>query len=227
MNSNENLCARQEAVLLTINTGILPAIKLKEKEDLLPYIRAMYEGGARAIEITMTTPGALQAFEAISAEFGRNLYMAAGTVLDQTTARDAISAGARIIVSPAVIPEVIATANRYGAACYSGAFTATECLTAIQAGADMVKIFPAALGGPKYMTNLRMVYPEVNLIPSGGISLETAAEFIKCGARAVSGARNFMDREMVAKEGINWITQQTSRYIQIVAEAKASSLMFP
>jgi 2-dehydro-3-deoxyphosphogluconate aldolase / (4S)-4-hydroxy-2-oxoglutarate aldolase len=220
--SNDSLSTSHEAVLLTIGTGILPAIKLKEKEDLLPYVRAMYEGGARVVEITMTTPGALEAFSAISAEFGRKLYVAAGTVLDQSTARAAISAGARIIVSPAVVPEVIATARRYGVACYSGAFTATECLTAIQAGADMVKIFPAALGGPKYMTNLRMVYPEVKLIPSGGIGLESAAEYIKCGACAVSGARNFMDRAEVARQGVGYITEQTARYIQIVAEARAS-----
>jgi 2-dehydro-3-deoxyphosphogluconate aldolase/(4S)-4-hydroxy-2-oxoglutarate aldolase len=91
----------------------------------------------------------------------------------------------------------------------------------------MVKIFPAALGGPKYMTNLRMVFPEVNLIPSGGISLETAAEFILCGACAISGARNFFDREMVAQHGLGWITEQTAKYIKIVADAKANPREMP
>jgi 2-dehydro-3-deoxyphosphogluconate aldolase/(4S)-4-hydroxy-2-oxoglutarate aldolase len=97
----------------------------------------------------------------------------------------------------------------------------------MQAGADMVKIFPAQLGGPKYMTNLKMVFPEVNLIPSGGISLETAGDFIRCGACAVSGARNFFDREMVRQQGLDWITEQARKYIQIVAEAKANPLPVP
>jgi len=218
---------REEAVYLTKTTGVLPAMKLKENENLLPYAQAMYDGGARVIEVTMTTPGVLDAFRAISAEFGRKLFLAAGTCLDAQTAYAAITAGARVIVSPAVIPEVIAMANRHRVACFSGAFTATECLQAMQAGADMVKIFPAQVGGPKYMTNLRMVFPEVNLIPSGGISLETAADYIRYGACAISGARNFFDHEMVARHGTTWITQQTATYIKIVAQAKANAAPLP
>jgi 2-dehydro-3-deoxyphosphogluconate aldolase/(4S)-4-hydroxy-2-oxoglutarate aldolase len=212
--------AREEVIYRTVNTGVLPAIKLTQKEDLLPYARALYEGGARVIEVTMTTPGVHDAFEAISTEFGRELYVGAGTVLDAASARAAILAGARLIVNPAVIPAVIVTAHRYGAACYSGAFTATECLEAMEAGADMVKIFPSALGGPKYMTNLRMVYPEVRLIPSGGVSLENAAEFIRCGASADSGSRNFVDREMVRQHGFGWVSERTAQFIQAVAEAR-------
>ena len=113
-------------------------------------------------------------------------------------------------------------ANRYQVPVYSGAFTATECLQAMEAGATMVKIFPAKLGGPAYMTNLKMVFPEINLIPSGGISLENAAEFIRCGACAVSGARTFMNREKIASEGIGWITRQVARYIDIIREAKGN-----
>jgi len=216
------MSAREEVIYQTQSTGILPAIKLKQQEDILPYIQAMYDGGAHVVEVTMTTPGALEHFQAISTRLGQKLYVAAGTVLDAATARAAIAAGARLIVSPALVPEVIATARRYGVACYAGAFTATECLAAMQAGADMIKIFPAALGGPKYMTHLRMVFPEVDLIPSGGISLENTAEFIRCGACAVSGARNFFAREMVQKHGLSWITEQVAKYISIVKEAKAS-----
>ena len=223
----KDMNVREEVIHLTKSTGILPAMKLKEKENVLPYVQAMYEGGARVVEITMTTPGVLQAFETIAAEFGGKVYMAAGTVLDAATARAAILAGARLIVSPALIPEVIATANRYQVACYAGAFTATEVLAAMQAGADMVKIFPAALGGPRYMTNLRMVFPEVNLIPSGGVSLENAGEFIRCGACAISGARNFFDREMVRQHGVGWITERVAQYIRIVAEAKANMPPLP
>ncbi len=222
-----NASAREEVISLTRSTGILPAIKLKGREDLLPYVRAMYEGGARVVEITMTTPGVLEAFEFASAEFGTRLFLGAGTVLDPASARAAILAGARLIVSPALVPEVIATAHRYGAACYCGAFTATECLAAMQAGADMVKVFPAALGGPKYMTNLRMVFPEINLIPSGGIGLENAAEFIQCGACAISGSRNFLDRAMVEKHGLRWVTQRIEQYLGIVARARSCAPPLP
>jgi 2-dehydro-3-deoxyphosphogluconate aldolase/(4S)-4-hydroxy-2-oxoglutarate aldolase len=218
---------RERALQLTKETGILPAIKLKEREELLPYVEAMYAGGARVVEVTMTTPGALEAIAAAAAHFGERLYLAAGTVLDAATARAAILAGARVIVSPAVIPEVIATARRYGVACYAGAFTATECLQAMQSGADMVKIFPASLGGPRYMTNLKMVYPEVDLIPSGGISPANAGEFIRCGACAISGARNFLDRAQVAQEGLSWITQRIALYMQLVAEAREQAGPLP
>lgn len=218
---------RDEVVQLTMQTGILPAIKIKADDDILPYIQAMMEGGARVVEITMTTPGALDHFRAIAAEFGGKMHTAAGTVLDAATAREAIAAGVSVVVSPATVPEVIATAQRYGVACYAGAFTATEVLTAMQTGVDMVKIFPAALGGPRYMTNLKMVYPEVNLIPSGGINLDTAAEFIKGGACAVSGARNFFNYEMVKQHGVSWVTEQVAKYIDIVAKAKASMPPLP
>jgi 2-dehydro-3-deoxyphosphogluconate aldolase/(4S)-4-hydroxy-2-oxoglutarate aldolase len=223
----ENMDLRERAVYWTKQTGILPAIKLKQAEDLIPYIRAMHAGGARLVEITMTTPGALDAFKAIASEFKGEVMTAAGTVLDAATARTAILAGVSVIVSPAIKPDVIATARRYGAACYSGAFTATECLAAMEAGADMVKIFPASMGGPKYMTNLKMVYPEINLIPSGGISLENAADFIRCGACAISGARNFFDYEQVQQHGLEWVTRQVAKYIEIVASAKAEAPPLP
>ncbi len=214
------LNTRERAVLLTKQSGVLPAMKLKTAVDVLPYVRAMAEGGARVVEITMTSPGVLDAFRAIATEFGGAVVTAAGTCLDEATARAAILAGAGVIVSPSLRPSVIKTARRYGVACYSGAFTATEVLEAMEAGADMVKIFPAALGGPAYMTNLKMVYPEVNLIPSGGISLENAGDFIRCGACAISGARNFFDAAEVERFGVDWIRTQTARYIALVAEAR-------
>ncbi len=218
MRSDRNL--RETVIELTKATGVLPCIKLHEKADFLAYAKAMYDGGARVIEVTMTTPGVLEAIEMISTEFKGKLYVAAGTVLDPATAREVILHGGSVIVSPTVNREVIATANRYGVPVYSGAFTATECLTAMEAGAAMVKVFPAQLGGPKYMTNLRMVFPEVNLIPSGGISTENAAEFIRCGACAVSGARTFMNLDKIREEGLGWITTQVAKYIKLVQDAK-------
>ena len=118
------------------------------------------------------------------------------------------------------IEDVIDLANRYNVPVFSGAFSATEVFNAMRAGATMVKIFPGALGGPKYMTNLKMVFPEVNLIPSGGITPENAGEFIRCGACAVSGARTFMDFDKIEREGLISVTNQVKKFIDIIAEAK-------
>ena len=218
---------REEAVYRTKSTGVLPAIKLKNAADLLPYADAFLEGGISVLEVTMTTPGVLDAFRAIKHAYGDRLLLAAGTTLDAAAAYAAIQAGASILVSPAVVPDVIATANRYQVACFCGAFTATEVLQAMTAGADMVKIFPAALAGPAYMTNLRMVYPEVNLVPSGGINLETAGEFIRCGAAAISGARNFFDYQAVQEHGARWVTEQARKYVDIVAKARETAYPLP
>jgi 2-dehydro-3-deoxyphosphogluconate aldolase/(4S)-4-hydroxy-2-oxoglutarate aldolase len=218
---------RESAVYWTKTTGVLPAIKLKNAADLLPFAQAFIDGGIRVLEVTMTTPGVLDAFRAFKREYGDQLLLASGTTLDATAAYAAIQAGASVLVSPAVVPDVIATAKRYGVACFCGAYTATEVLQAVTAGADMVKIFPATMAGPSYMTNLKMVYPEVQLVPSGGISLENAGEFIRCGAAAISGARNFFDMDKVAQFGAGWVTEQAKKYIQIVAEARATAYPLP
>lgn len=219
--SDDNKSIKQIVIEKTKETGVLPCIKLKQKDDFIAYAQAMYDGGAKVIEVTMTTPGVLEAIEAISAHFKNKLWVAAGTVLDITTAREVIMHGGSLIVNPCVIPDVIDLANHYQIPVYSGAFTATECFKAMRAGASMVKIFPGVLGGPKYMTNLKMVFPNLDLIPSGGVTPENVADFIKCGACAVSGARTFMNREKIAVEGIEWITKQVAKFIDIIKNAKS------
>ena len=218
---------KERVISYTKETGILPCIKLHHKDDYIAYAQAMYDGGARVIEVTMTTPGVLEAIEAISDHFGDKLLVAAGTVLDPTSAREVILHGGSIIVNPCVIEDVIDLANRYNVPVFSGAFSATEVFNAMRAGATMVKIFPGALGGPKYMTNLKMVFPEVNLIPSGGITPENAGEFIRCGACAVSGARTFMDFDKIEREGLVSVTNQVKKFIDIIAEAKKNVPIIP
>lgn len=218
---------RERVTAATRACGVLPCIKVKKEVDYLAYAQAMYDGGARVIEVTMTCPDALEAIGRIAGAFAGKLYVAAGTVLDAPTARAVILRGGSLLVSPTVQPEVIRTANRYGVPFYSGAFTATECQAAMEAGAAMVKVFPAQLGGPKYMTNLKMVFPEITLIPSGGVSLENAAEFIRCGACAVSGARCFMQEENIAREGVGWITRQVACFVEIVRAAKENRPELP
>ena len=218
---------REFVIEQTKSTGILPCIKLHKRDDYIAYAQAMYDGGARIIEVTMTTPGVLEAVEAISSHFGNKLLVAAGTVLDPSSAREVILHGGSVIVNPCVIEDVIDVANRYNIPVFSGAFSATEVFQAMRAGASMVKIFPGALGGPKYMTNLKMVFPDVNLIPSGGITPGNAADFIKCGACAVSGARTFMDLDKIEKEGLISITKQVETFISIIHEAKKDLMVIP
>lgn len=218
MRSDQSLT--EKVIALTKSTGVLPCIKWHAKGNFLAYAQAMYDGGARVLEITMTTPGALEGIEAVSSKFGNNLLVAAGTVLDAATAREVILHGGSVIVNPCVLPDVIDLCNRYCVPVFSGAFTATEVMGAMRAGATMVKIFPGALGGPKYLTNLKMVFPQVNLIPSGGITPENAADFIRCGACAVSGARTFMDPAGISQEGLPFITKQVARFIELVKQAK-------
>lgn len=214
--------SRKERIVADLKaTGVLPCIKLHQKpRDWIEYAQAMYDGGARALEITMTTPGALEGIEAISSHFGEKMHVAAGTVLDATTAREVILHGGTILVNPCVIDEVIDMGNRYQMPVFSGAFTATECFQAMRRGATAVKVFPGALGGAKYLTNLKMVFPELNLIPSGGITPENCSDFIRAGAFAVSGARTFMNFEKIEEEGISWITRQVKTFTELVKEAK-------
>ena len=225
--NRSDISLKERVIQYTKSTGILPCIKLHHKDDYIAYAQAMYDGGARVIEVTMTTPGVLEAIEAISDHFGDKLLVAAGTVLDPTSAREVILHGGSIIVNPCVIEDVIDLANRYNVPVFSGAFSATEVFNAMRAGATMVKIFPGALGGPKYMTNLKMVFPEVNLIPSGGITPENAGEFIRCGACAVSGARTFMDFDKIEREGLVSVTNQVKKFIDIIAEAKKNVPIIP
>lgn len=222
-----DMSLKEYVIQQTKSTGILPCIKLHKKDDYIAYAQAMYDGGARVIEVTMTTPGVLEAIEAISQHFGDELLVAAGTVPDAASAREVILHGGSIIVNPCVVDDVIDVANRYNVPIFSGAFSASEVFNAMRQGAIMVKIFPGALGGPKYMTNLKMVFPEVNLIPSGGITPDNAAEFIKCGACAVSGARTFMDFDKIEKEGLVSITTQVKKFIDIIAEAKKDLPIIP
>ena len=222
-----DMTLKEYVIQQTKSSGILPCIKLHKKDDYIAYAQAMYDGGARVIEVTMTTPGVLEAIEAISQHFGDELLVAAGTVLDPSSAREVILHGGSIIVNPCVVEDVIDVANRYNVPIFSGAFSASEVFDAMRHGAAMVKIFPGALGGARYMTNLKMVFPEVNLIPSGGITPDNAAEFIKCGACAVSGARTFMDFDKIEKEGLISVTNQVKKFVDIIAEAKKSPFMIP
>ncbi|MBF8255660.1 MAG: kdgA [Anaerolineales bacterium] len=183
---------KDEHIRVIEQGGVVAIVRFDRSEPLVQVARALQAGGVRAIEFTMTTPNALQVIEESVLEFGKDVLLGAGTVLDAETARAAILAGAEFIVAPTLNPAVIEVCRRYSKVVIPGAFTPTEILKAWECGADFVKVFPAEFGGPAYFKAVLAPLPQVKLIPVGGVSLETTGEFIKAGAAAVAVGGNLV-----------------------------------
>jgi 2-dehydro-3-deoxyphosphogluconate aldolase/(4S)-4-hydroxy-2-oxoglutarate aldolase len=211
--------------LLTINqlkeAGALGIIRVDQAEDLVHIAQALQEGGLDCIEITMTTPGALRAIEEASGKL-TGVLMGAGTVLDAATARQAILAGAEFLVTPTVELDVIETARRYGKVVIAGAMTPTEILTAWEAGADMVKVFPANILGPGYLKAVHGPLPQIPLVPTGGVTAKTAGEFIRAGAAVVCAGSWLVDKKAVAEGRYEVLTARARELIDAVNEARES-----
>jgi len=176
---------KAERLKLVTDTGIIAIIRAKTPEQLIAAVEAIWRGGVRAIEVTMTTPGALQVIAEASARLGRDVLFGAGTVLDTETAHAAIRAGAGLIVSPTLNVDVIRLCNRYGAVAVPGCYTPTEMLAACDAGADLIKLFPAEIGGPTMLRAIRVPLPQLRIMPVGGVTLDNAAEYMRGGAAAL------------------------------------------
>src|SRR5579862_9818298 len=174
--------------------GIVPVVRTSSAEGAIKAVDAIYRGGIRAAEITMTVPGAIRALEKVADQFGDKIVLGAGTVLDPETARACMLAGAEFFVTPSVKAATIEVARRYSKVICPGALTPTEVVTAWEAGADIVKIFPCGnVGGAKYIKALKGPFPQIELIPTGGVNLETAPDFIKAGAAAVAVGSEMID----------------------------------
>ncbi|MGY4706717.1 bifunctional 4-hydroxy-2-oxoglutarate aldolase/2-dehydro-3-deoxy-phosphogluconate aldolase [Candidatus Bipolaricaulota sp. J31] len=199
--------------------GVLGIIRVRTPSDLVRIAEALREGGLKCLEITMTTPGALRAIEE-SREKLPDVLMGAGTVLDAVTAREAILAGAEFLVTPTVKLDVIEVAHRYGVSVIPGAMTPTEILTCWEAGADMVKVFPASVLGPGYIKAVRGPLPQIPLVPTGGITAENAGEFIRAGAAMVCAGGWLVDKEAIAAGRYEVLTEKAGRLIQAVEAAR-------
>jgi 2-dehydro-3-deoxyphosphogluconate aldolase/(4S)-4-hydroxy-2-oxoglutarate aldolase len=199
-----------------LDSRIIAVVRLDTSEQLLQVAHAIRAGGVEVIEFTMTTPGALSMIEETGRTLGDDVLLGAGTVLDAETARLAILAGARFLVSPTLSRETIETCHRYGAVSIPGAFTPTEILTAWQWGADLVKVFPARLGGPKYISDLLAPLPQVRLVATGGVSPANAADFIRAGAVAVAVGDALVSRRAVAEGKFDLLTEQASQLMSAV-----------
>jgi 2-dehydro-3-deoxyphosphogluconate aldolase/(4S)-4-hydroxy-2-oxoglutarate aldolase len=209
--------AREQIVQRIQALGALAVVRLSKAEDVLPAARALHAGGVSAIEVTMTVPGALQAIENLAREMGDELLVGVGSVLDAATASRAVQAGARFVVSPVFIPEVVEEAQRQGAAALPGAFTPTEILRAHQAGADMVKVFPSESLGPSFIKGVLAPMPFLKLCPTGGVTPQNAGQWIRAGAAAVGLGGALVDPALVAKGDWRMITQLARKTADEVA----------
>ena len=209
-------------VIQTIrDIGIIPVVRAQSADEVMKAIDAIREGGISILEITMTVPGAIGVIEQVSARYGSEAVVGAGTVLDGETARACILAGARFVVSPSLNLETIEVCRRYGIAVMPGALTPTEVVQAWSAGADFVKVFPAgALGGASYIKSLKAPLPQIELIPTGGVSLKTAADFIKAGASALGVGADLVDVKAIRECQQNVITERAREFVRIVQEAR-------
>ena len=200
--------------------GVIAVVRLDDLSKAVPLTEALVAGGVRAVEFTFTNPAAGEAIAAASTALGSRALIGAGSVLDAETARVAILSGARFVVTPTVSAATIEICNRYGVATTIGALTPTEILTAWQAGATFVKVFPANLGGPRYLRDVLGPLPQLKLIPTGGVDVDNAGEFIRAGAVAVALGSNLVDGRSVATEDWETITARAQAIVDAVAGAR-------
>jgi 2-dehydro-3-deoxyphosphogluconate aldolase / (4S)-4-hydroxy-2-oxoglutarate aldolase len=202
-------------------TGVIPVVRAKTADEAMRVIDAIREGGISVLEITMTVPGALKVIEEVASRYGKDALVGAGTVLDPETARACVSAGAQFVVSPALNPETIASCRKLGVVIMPGALTPTEVVQAWNAGADFVKVFPAgAVGGASYLKALKAPLPHVELVPTGGVTLRTAADFIRAGAAALGVGSDLVDLNAIREGQAALITERARQFVEIVREAR-------
>jgi 2-dehydro-3-deoxyphosphogluconate aldolase/(4S)-4-hydroxy-2-oxoglutarate aldolase len=214
--------SKDNVISRIVECGVLPVIRADSPENAKAAIEAVVAGGITTIEVTMTVPGAIKLIEELSRKYNEDeVLLGAGTVMDPETARDCINAGAQFIISPALNFDTILYCNDVETVVIPGALTPTEVVNAWDAGADFVKVFPAdAMGGAKYLKSLKAPLPHIKLIPTGGVSQSTAADFIKAGAEAVGVGADLVDLKAIREGRASDITQAAKNYLAIVQTAR-------
>jgi 2-dehydro-3-deoxyphosphogluconate aldolase/(4S)-4-hydroxy-2-oxoglutarate aldolase len=211
---------RIETVRAIEACGVVAVIRLKEPAKLRSVVDALGEGGVRALEVTMTVPGAIGLIEQLAPTLPKGFLLGAGTILDSETARLAILAGAQFVVGPVFRPDVVAMCHRYDVAAMPGCFTPTEILAAWEAGADIVKVFPATALGPGFFKDVRGPLPQVKLMPTGGVSLDNAGDWIAAGAVAVGVGTALLDGAAIEAGHYTVITGNARRIVANIAAAR-------
>ena len=212
---------KQQTLSRLHETGVVAVIRADKPDDLVEVARALARGGVTIIEITLTVPKALQVIEQACDQLDGEVLIGAGTVLDAATTRAAILAGANYIVSPAVRPDVIETCRRYDVPCMPGAMTPTEVLNAWELGADVVKIFPAGVGGPGFFKDLKGPFPDIQIMPTGMVNRETAPQFIRAGACAFGVGGELAGKPLIAAREFDRITENAKAFIELVRKARS------
>jgi 2-dehydro-3-deoxyphosphogluconate aldolase/(4S)-4-hydroxy-2-oxoglutarate aldolase len=201
--------------------AVVPIVRTQNVGTALAAVEAVLEGGIDCVEITMTVANAIKAIETLADRHGDKIVLGAGTVLDPETARACMLAGAQFIVTPSLNVKTIELARRYSRPIFPGGLTPTEILTAWEAGADGVKVFPCnAMGGAKYIKALKAPFPQIDLIPTGGVNLETIADFLGAGSAAVGVGSELIDAQSVATGNYQVITDRARKFRAIVAQTR-------
>jgi 2-dehydro-3-deoxyphosphogluconate aldolase/(4S)-4-hydroxy-2-oxoglutarate aldolase len=209
---------KSEVIAKIREVGLVPVLRADSEEEALAIAYALEAGGVTILEVTMTVPGAVDAIRRLASEAGDRILVGAGTVLDPETARACMLAGAQFIVSPSLNVRTIEICRRYGVAVFPGGLTPTEVVTAWEAGADAVKVFPcSAMGGASYLKALKAPLPQIELIPTGGVSLATAADFLKAGALALGVGGDLVDNKAIRAGKPEVITENARKYLEIVS----------
>jgi 2-dehydro-3-deoxyphosphogluconate aldolase/(4S)-4-hydroxy-2-oxoglutarate aldolase len=201
--------------------GLVAVVRTPKPDGLVEAIRAIVAGGIEAAEVTLTVPGALDVLWAAKAEFGDRIVLGVGTVLDADQGREAVQHGAEFLVAPTFNPELVRFANRANVVVMPGAFTPTEILAAWEAGADVVKVFPAEVVGPAFFKAMRGPLPQIRLMPTGGVDPTTAAAFLKAGAACLGIGSHLVDPALVAAGEFDRITERAREYVRIVTETRS------
>ena len=213
---------RHDTVQALVEIGAVAVLRMRDSEDLLPTIEALRAGGITALEITMSTPEALACIEEAAAAFREDeeVLIGVGSVLDGPTARQAIAAGAQFVVSPVLKPGMIETCHRYDVPAVPGAFTPTEAERAHELGADIVKIFPASTVGPGFFRALNGPMPHLKLMPTGGVTLTNAGEWIRAGASMVGVGSALLDHQALASDNFDRLTENARTLRRSIDEAR-------
>ena len=215
--------SREADMRRVLDCGIVAVVRSAESAPLVDVCRALADGGVDVAEITFTVPDALEVLKAARKALGDRMLLGAGTVLDPETARAAFLAGAEYIVSPTLDTEVIAMARRYGKLVMPGCFTPTEILKAWQAGADIIKVVPAEVVGPAYFKAVRGPLPQIRMMPTGGVDLNTAASFLEAGACCLGIGSQLIDPKAVAARKFDLISEKAAKYREIIKAHRAKA----
>lgn len=204
--------------------GLVPVLRAQSAAEGHALVEAMLAGGVTVVEVTMTVPGAVELLRALKKQHGSQLLLGSGTVTTAAQAASTIEAGAEFVVSPSLHPEVIAKTKELGKVSIPGALTPTEVITAWNAGADYVKVFPcSAVGGASYLRALRAPFPELQLIPTGGVTQQTAADFLKAGARALGVGADLVNAKAIAEGKPEVVMNAARAYMEIIRQARAAA----